>query len=269
MYHDLLYSKDNHVVTITLNRPEQRNALSNALIEELVAAVEEFRDDDDARVLVLTGAGRSFCAGGDIKMMEQWTGGGAGKTSPDPSVILALYRDGIQRIPILLESLDKPVLAAINGAAAGAGCDLALMADIRIASEEARFGEVFCKLGIAPGDGGCYFLPRIVGIEKACELIFTGDIIDAREALRIGMVSRVVPAAELLPETFKLAHRIANGAILAIRYSKQAIYRGLGESLKENLEFIALAQSHLHATDDHAEGMQAFLEKREPKFKGR
>ena len=264
MYHELIYSKDHHVVTITLNRPEQRNALSRALIDEVVAAVEDFRADDDARVLVLTGAGRSFCAGGDVRMMEEWTQGG-----PDPSVIMARYRDGIQRVPILLETLDKPVLAAINGAAAGAGCDLALMADIRIASEEARFGEVFCKLGIAPGDGGCYFLPRIVGIEKACELIFTGDIIDAREALRIGMVSRVVPAAELLPETYKLAQRIANGAILAIRYSKQAIYRGLRESLKENLEFIALAQSHLHATEDHAEGMQAFLEKREPKFKGR
>src|SRR5687768_18505821 len=124
MYHDLLYSKDSHVVTITLNRPEQRNALSSVLIEELVAALEDFRDDDDARVLVLTGAGRSFCAGGDITMMEQWTRGGAEKAPPDPSVILALYRDGVQRIPILLHSLDKPVLAAINGAAAGAGCDL-------------------------------------------------------------------------------------------------------------------------------------------------
>src|SRR5687768_5771321 len=124
MYHEMIYTKENHVVTITLNRPEQRNAVSAPLIDELVAAVKEFREDDDARVLVLTGAGRSFCSGGDLRMMEQWTQGGA-----DPSVITARYRDGIQRVPILLETLDKPVLAAINGAAAGAGCDLALMAD--------------------------------------------------------------------------------------------------------------------------------------------
>lgn len=151
MYQDLLYSKDNHVVTITLNRPEQRNALSSRLIDELVAALEEFRADDDARVLVLTGAGKSFCAGGDLRMMEQWMQGDTGKTPPDPSVTRARYRDGIHRVPILLETLDKPVLAAINGAAAGAGCDLALMADIRIASEEARSAKFSASSESRPG----------------------------------------------------------------------------------------------------------------------
>lgn len=265
MSEELLYSKDEHVATITLNRPEVSNALSASLIEELAAALWEFRRDNDARVLVITGAGQAFCSGGDVKMLEEWAESGA----MTPAEIQDRYRNGIQRIPRILNALDKPVLAAVNGPATGAGCDLALMADIRVASEEARFGEVFCKLGLAPGDGGCYFLSRIVGTEKACELLFTGDIIDAHEAYRIGLVSHVVAAGKLTEETYKLAKRISRGAILAIRYSKQALYRGLRQSLDESLEFVAWVQGNLHRTEDHAEGIRAFLEKRAPTFKGK
>jgi 2-(1,2-epoxy-1,2-dihydrophenyl)acetyl-CoA isomerase len=159
-----------------------------------IIALEAFREDDDAYVLVLTGAGSSVCAGGDLKMLEKRLS----EPVRDPLILQVRYRDGVQRIPRTLESIDKPVLAAVNGPAVGAGCDLASMANIRIASEDAHFGEVFGKLGLAPGGGGCYFLTRTVGLEKACELIFTGDVIDAGEAHRIGMVSRVV-APEALP----------------------------------------------------------------------
>ena len=276
MFETILYEKKDHIATLTLNQPEKRNPLGGKSIDEFVSAMEEFHRDDDAKVLVLTGAGKSFCAGGDVKSMAQRDGSGKSSgadgesgSHSDPFVQREHYRRGIQRIPRAFATLDKPVIAAINGAAVGAGCDLCLMSDIRIAGEHAKFGEIFCKVGLAPGDGGGYFLPRIVGIEKACELTFTGDIINAEEALRIGMVSRVVPNDELLPTTYELAGRIASGPTLALKMAKAAIYGGLNQTLDQHLDMMALMQAMLHGTEDHREGVRAFAEKRPPQFKGR
>lgn len=266
----VLYQVADGIATLTLNDPERRNALGDEMITAVVAALERFRADETAKVLVITGAGKAFCSGGDLKMMERWRDGGeGGKPAFDPIAQRDRYRFGIQQIPLTFARIEKPVIAAVNGPAVGAGCDLALMADIRIASDRAKFGEIFSRLGLAPGDGGAYFLPRIVGVEKACELIFTGEIIDAAEAGRIRMVSRVVPDADLMTAARALAVKIASGPLQAHRMAKFAIYRGLHQTLEESLQTMALMQSMLHGTKDHEEGVRAFLEKREPRFEGR
>lgn len=265
-----LYRVDDGIATLTLNDPERRNALGDDMIAAVVAALERFRADEAAKVLIVTGAGKAFCSGGDLKMMERWRDGGdTARPAFDPIAQRDRYRFGIQQIPLTFARIEKPVIAAVNGPAVGAGCDLALMADIRIASDRAKFGEIFSRLGLAPGDGGAYFLPRIVGVEKACELIFTGEIIDAAEAERIRMVSRIVPDADLMTAARALAVKIASGPLQAHRMAKFAIYRGLHQTLEESLQTMALMQSMLHGTKDHEEGVRAFLEKREPRFEGR
>lgn len=265
------YGVEAGVATLTLNDPDRRNALGDEMIEEVVGRLEDFRGDDAAAVLIVTGAGKAFCSGGDLKMMERWAGRDKSDAPPpfDPIAQRDRYRFGIQQIPLTFRKIEKPVIAAINGPAVGAGNDLALMADIRIASDRAKFGEIFSKVGLAPGDGGAWFLTRIVGVEKACELIFTGDIIDAEEALRIGLVGRVVPADDLMKAAKELAGRIASGPVQAHKMAKFAIYRGLDQTLEESLQMMALMQSMLHGTKDHEEGVRAFLEKRAPEFKGR
>lgn len=265
-FENIIYEKSGGIATLTLNQPERRNPLNDPMINDVVAALEDFRLDDESKVLIVTGTGKAFCSGGDLKMIENWR---EGNGAFDPIAQRERYRRGIQRIPMLFSKIDKPVIAAVNGAAVGAGCDLALMADIRIASDQARFGESFCKVGLAPGDGGAFFLTRLVGLEKACELIFTGDIIDAQEALKIGMVSRVVPHGELMTAARTLAEKIAAGPTLALKMSKFAIYRSLHQNLDESLEMMALMQSMLHGTEDHREGVRAFIEKRAPVFKGK
>jgi enoyl-CoA hydratase/carnithine racemase len=267
-FENIIYEKAAGIATLTLNQPERRNPLNDPMINDVIAALDDFRLDDEQKVLIVTGAGKAFCSGGDLKMIDNWReGGGNGRF--DPIAQRERYRRGIQRIPMLFSKIDKPVIAAVNGAAVGAGCDLSLMADIRIASDQARFGESFCKVGLAPGDGGAYFLTRLVGLEKACEMIFTGEIIDALEAQRIGMVSRVVPHAELMNTARALAEKIAAGPTLALKMSKFAIYRSLHQTLDESLEMMALMQSMLHGTEDHHEGVKAFIEKRAPKFSGK
>lgn len=269
MYENILFEKADGITTVTLNQPERRNPLNDATIEEVVSALDDFRLDDASKVLIVTGTGKAFCSGGDLKMIRNWQDKEGGNGQFDPIAQRERYRRGIHRIPLTFSKIDKPIIAAVNGAAVGAGCDLALMADIRIASDQARFGESFCKVGLAPGDGGAYFLTRLVGVEKACELIFTGDIIDAAEALRIGMITRVVPHEELMASARALAARIAGGATQALKMAKFAIYRSLNQTLDESLEMMALMQSMLHGTEDHAEGVRAFIEKRPPQFKGR
>src|SRR6059036_143524 len=201
-YECLLYETKDRVATLTLNRPERLNALGGTLLEDLTDGLTRAIDDPDVHVIVITGAGKGFCAGGDVKAMQD--ANAAGRTRPLDERV-APSRD---RTVLLMRDSPKPLIAAVNGAAAGAGMNLALACDIRIASSAARFSQAFVKRGLHPDWGGTYFLPRIIGMAKACELIFTGDLIDAAEALRLGLVSEVVPPAELLPRAHALAGKI-------------------------------------------------------------
>ncbi|MBX6377920.1 MAG: enoyl-CoA hydratase/isomerase family protein [Clostridia bacterium] len=257
---DILFEKSDGVGLITLNRPEQRNAFSQELLDGWVAALQECVRDDDVRVVVVTGAGEAFCAGGDVKEMERGYGLWEGKN--------VIWKQ-IHRIPLTLRDLDKPYIAAVNGAAFGAGLDMALMADLRIASERATFCEAYVRVGLAPGDGGAYFLPRVVGLPKALELLLTADVIDAQEALRIGLVNRVVPHDQLMEATMQLARRLAQGPALAQQIIKRAVHQAVHSDLRSHLDYISSQMALLFQSEDHREGVRAFLEKRRPNFKGR
>ena len=255
-----------HVLILTLDDPPTRNALHG---DDLFRAFEEIarqaNDDLDVRAVVLTGAGLAFSSGGNVRDMRDRTGmfGGA------PQEIAEQYRKGIQRIPRALHSLDVPALAAVNGPAIGAGCDLACMCDLRIASERAVFAESFVKVGIVPGDGGTWLLPRIVGYARAAEMAFTGEMIDANEALTLGLVSRVVPSAQLMDAAMELAGRIARNPPHVLRWTKRLLKEAQHERLDTILTMAASFQALAHQTEDHAEAVAAMLEKRAPEFHGR
>ena len=263
-FKDIIYTKKDHIATIMLNRPEVRNATSNKMVDEWVTAIEDARMDDDIRVLVVTGAGTAFCAGADVKDL---TTGPFQQSSPAES--RNNWRNGNHRIPRALQALDKPYIGAINGPAAGWGMDLASMCDIRIASDEARVSMSYVRMGIAPGGGGCYFLPRIVGMSKALELIWTGRWVDAQEMLQIGYVSKVVPHEELSAATEAFAADLAKGPPVANQFAKRLAYRGWNSDLDTALEMTELMKVINWTTEDSGEGLKAWLEKREPLFKGR
>ena len=255
----VLYEQTGAVVTLTLNKPEERNALSTPeQWAEVVAACERVRADMGVRAVVLTGAGSAFCAGGNVKDMRDKKGIAAG----NPNDIREGYRAGIQRIPLALYNLDVPTIAAVNGPAIGAGCDLACMCDIRIASSTAKFAESFVKLGIIPGDGGAWLLPRVVGMSKAAELTFTGDTIDADEALACGMVSRVVAPEQLLAAANTLAEKIAANPGPALRMAKRLLREGQHLRLDSLLEMSAAFQALAHHTPEHDTALAAFLQPR-------
>ena len=252
----VLYEQQDGVVTLTLNRPDERNALSNqSQWDEIVDACDRVQRDQDVRCVILTGAGTAFCAGGNVKDMKQKTGIAGGT----PFEIREGYRRGIQRIPLAFQALDVPTIAAVNGPAIGAGCDLATMCDIRIASERAKFAESFVKLGIIPGDGGAWLLQRVVGYAKAAELTFTGDTIDAATALQIGLVSKVVAPDQLLPEARALATRIAANPGPALRMAKRLLLEGRHQRLDTVLEMSAALQALAHNTPEHERAIDAFL----------
>jgi len=262
-YQDIVYTREEGIVTIALNRPERRNAFSAEMSESIRVAVEDAARDDDVRVLVITGTGVAFCAGADVKSMAE-NPGQAGSEGAKREA-----GGGHVSLPLLLHEFDKPVIAAINGVAVGGGLDLALACDIRIASDRARFAEVFIRRGLIPAMGGIFFLPRLVGLDRACQLIWTGDMIDAREAERIGLVTTVVPHEELEVATKELAEKLAKGPPLAIQKAKRAIYEGMGMDLRDSLGMVGTAVAELRETEDHREGARAFVEKREPVFRGR
>ncbi len=266
-YETLLYEVDQGVGTITLNRPAVLNAISAQMIEELQVTLNAVRDDASVRAVVLTGAGRGFCAGADLKARQRVK---PSEAAPDASKAGA---DRLRRTynPLILaiRTIEKPFIAAVNGVAAGAGCNLALACDIVLASDEARFGNVFARIGLIPDCGGHFFLPRLVGFHKAAELMFTGDIIDALEAERLGLINRVVPHAELGTLTRELAERLARGPTRAIGLCKRTLNVGITADLADVLDAEAEGQGLASQTEDHWEGVQAFLEKRPARFSGR
>ncbi|HWM76796.1 MAG TPA: enoyl-CoA hydratase-related protein [Methylomirabilota bacterium] len=262
-YECLIYEVKDRVATLTLNRPERLNALGGTLREDLFDAVTRASADPEVRVMVITGAGKGFCAGGDVKAMSEAKAG----TRERP--LIEKIAPGRDRTLLAMREAPQPIIAAVNGAAAGAGMNLALGCDLRIASTEAKFAQAFVKRGLHPDWGGTYFLPRVVGMAKACEMIFTGDLIDATEALRLGLVSQVVPPEELLPTAHDLARRIAAGPPVAIRLAKRSLYANADLDLQGALHMETMAQNICFETEDATEGIRAFVEKRAPVFRGR
>ena len=263
-YKDLILEKREHIATMTLNRPDRLNALSPNLVEEIIAAVEELKGDDDIRVLIITGAGRGFCSGADLSASAE--GALLMSKSSRKERLTPLHRFG--KLGACLPNFDKPVIGAINGPAVGAGFAFALGCDIRIASELASFSAIFIRRALVPDTGISYLLPRIVGISRACELVLTGDIIDAREADRIGLVSRVVPHDQLMSTARELALKLAKNAPITSQLAKRGIYRSLANNLTSQLDYEAWSHDLVESTEDREEGVRAFLEKREPEFKG-
>ena len=248
------------VGTITLKRPEKLNALSRQLEDELREATAQVATDGAVRVLVLTGAGRAFSAGGDVSGM------GPGGGWDLPTAERRARFQALHQVAMRLQTMPQPTIAMVNGVAAGAGCNLALACDVRIAAAGARFGLAFVRVGLGDDMGGAWLLPRLVGVGQALELFLSGDLIDAEEALRIGMVNRVVPAENLHDETYALATRLAQGPPRAQALIKETVYRGLGMGLQELLDFEAERQSEQMSHPEHEEGVSAFLEKRQPRF---
>ena len=259
------YDCQDGIVVLTMNRPEQRNALSDtAQMLEFVTVCQRASADPAVRLVILTGAGTAFSAGGNIKHMRDKRAFAAGS----PLDIRNSYLAGIAQVPLALYEIDVPTIAAVNGPAIGAGMDIACMCDIRIAADTASFASSFLKLGIIPGDGGAWLLSRTVGPAKALELMLTGDTIDAAEALRIGLVTRVVPAADLMAFTRDYGQKIARHPPQTVRLTKRLLRESLNVSLRTSLELSSAYQALAHFTADHAEAVDAFIEKRPPVFKG-
>ena len=255
-YEDLLLEKKDGIATITLNAPDKRNALTVKMQKSLSLAVDEIAKDDEVRVVVVTGTGRAFCAGGDIERLKAMTEGTLEESRYQRLKMLGHYwADAFLR-------LDKPVIAAINGASVGAGFSLALSCDIRIASEEARFGSAFINIALVPDCGLTYLLPRIVGVSKALQLMFTGELISAVEAERLGLVSRVVPPDELMKASQELAARIAQQPPIALELTKRLVYRSIIDDIAHHLDWETYAQQLCFRTEDFKESALAFLEKR-------
>lgn len=268
MMTDLLFDVNNHIATITLNRPNSLNAFSEEMILNWIQALEEVRDNDDIRVLIVKGNGKAFCAGGDIKAMTK--GEGFFESEEDLSSTGLARKNSlwkkVQRVPLLLEEIDKPVIAQVHGFAMGAGLDMALMCDIRIAAESAKFSESYINVGIVPGDGGAYFLPRIVGIDQALDMLWTARVLTAAEAKDKRLVTFVVADEELEQFTQSYAEKLAAGPTEAIKIIKRAVYQGQTMSLRASLDYISSKMGLVTELADYKEGVQAVLEKRKPNF---
>lgn len=259
---DLRYEAKGAVARITLDRPGARNAYSNDMITSFEQALDRAAADPEVRVVILTGAGNTFSAGGDLKAMQTKSGMFAGS----PLELRRRYIEGIQRVPRRLARFDKPVIAAINGPAIGAGLDLACMCDLRVATKNAKFGSTFVKLGLVPGDGGSLFLSRVVGPARALELILTGRTVDADEALTIGLVNRVVGQADLDSAVETLAQELAANSPQAVRLAKTLFYQSLPFDLDAALNLAATYQSMVQNAEDHQEALQALAAGRPPSF---
>ena len=258
-YETLIVERTGALATITLNRPDARNAIDLTMRQELVAALDEVEADAAARVLILTGSGGHFCAGGDVKTMRQRR-----QTAAEGRARVQMLNTMVLR----LVDFPRPTIAMVDGYAVGAGTNLALCCDLVVASDRAKFGELFNKIGLVPDGGGTWLLSRLVGLARAKELIFTGDVFDAGEAARIGLVNRVVPVGELEKVTRALAEKIASGSPAVLRLAKHMVNRAATSDLAAALDLEAYSQGLAIASDDHQEGLAAFFDKRPPKFIG-
>ncbi len=265
-YEAILYDVANGVGTITLNKPERLNAFDDQMLGEWAAAVLEADRDPDVRVVIITGAGRGFCSG--MNVADEAGGRGILRTETTTATRRQSLRNSVHPIPRALIQLEKPYIAAINGAAAGAGMDMASMADIRFASSAARVGMTYVRMGLIPGDGGCYTLPRLVGTQKALDMIWSGKLITAAEMKEIGYVLDVFEPDELMPKVRAYAEQIARGPATAVQLSKKLVYRSANLTFDEHLDTAQLAMFVAQSTDDAKEGPRAFMEKRDPQFKG-
>ncbi|MBA4179430.1 MAG: enoyl-CoA hydratase [Anaerolinea sp.] len=260
---ELNYELSDHIATVTLNRPEAMNALTRSLYGELEQAFRDAHRDPEVRCVILTGAGRAFCSGDDVKQIM------LGEQRDETVQRLRDVRPRTTPAAAAVLECDKPVIAAVNGPAVGWGMDLTLFCDIRIASDRARFGELFIKRGLVADIGGLWRLPRVVGPSKAAELLFTGDVIEALEAERIGLVSRVVPHDDLMPAAREIAAKIAANPPIAMRYMKEGLRQSTNASMAEMGAFVGSSLAYLFTTEDHREGALSFVERRAPVFKGR
>ncbi len=258
-YQDIILRKDGNVAIVTLNRPEVLNALRPAMRQDIANVFESFQDDDTVRAVVITGAGRGFCAGGDIRLM----------TEERPLGMREQSFGIIRRAITAITGLEKPVIAMVNGAAGGGGCNIALACDIIIASEKAVFSEAFVKIGLVPDWAGAFFLTRMIGIHKAKEMAFTGDKVSAVEAERIGLINQVTPHEELEETAMAMAHRLGNMPTKAIGFIKKMMYKAWSMDVGSVLEYEAFVNTQLSESHDRKEGVQAFLEKRPPVFTGK
>ena len=262
---DLELSIKDGIAIGRLNRPEKKNALSEEMVRELARGLREAQEDPAVRVFVITGAGDAFCSGGDLGRRSKESE----SSEPTPLQRKNRLQQGTQRVAIAIEEFDKPLIAAVNGAAAGAGMDMALMCDVRFAARSARFSEAYIRLGLIPGNGGCYFLPRIVGPARALEMLWTGDFVGAEEALRMGLVNRVCDDDKLMDETLAFAARLAAGPPIQQRLIKKLMYQSLRTDLRTSLEMVSSHMAVVQATADYREAINAYKEKRPAKYEGR
>jgi len=261
LYENIDITDDDGILTITLNRPDKLNALIGHMRRDLAEALEEAGSDRTVRVVVITGAGRAFCAGGDVGYMAELI---ERRDTEEFSRLLGSAR----RVVTVIRHMTKPVIASVNGPASGAGCNLALACDLRVASTEASFSQSFVKIGLHPDWGGTYFLPHLVTPNRACEMFFLGDVIDAQEAMRLGIVNRVVSPDELAAATRDLAECLRDAPPISIAAAKQAVYASQSAQLEEMLRYETEAQMRCFESEDGREGIRAFLEKRPPRFTG-
>lgn len=268
---DLLFTVENQVAKIVLNRPDSLNAFSLEMIDLWIAALETVRDSEDIRVLVVAGNGRGFCSGGDIKSMAKGEGFLQSNGAEDLSSTALARKNSlwkkVQRIPLLLQEIDIPVIAVLHGAAFGAGFDMALACDIRIAAENTKISESYLNVGIVPGDGAAWFLPRLVGTDKALELLWNRSVLTAQEAKEMGLVTHVVPNAELTEFVNQYVERLLAGPQTAMRFTKRAVYQGLTMDLRTSYDMISSAMGIVTELEDYQEGVMAIMEKRKPNFK--
>ena len=268
-YNTIIVEKKEHIATLTFNRPDRLNAMTGEMWDEINTAIAELDYDDEIRVLVVTGAGRAFCAGNDVRQASDREGAQSEERPATGDAGLRRLVRGPGAIVLGLQKMEKPTIASVNGVAAGNGTDIALACDLRIGSENTRFVNAFVRRGLVPGDGGAWFYSRVMGLGKAAEYCFTGDPIEAEEAKSAGILNYLVKAEDLEKETMALARKIADGPPVAIRLAKRLLYHGLGTDLETHEHLAAAYQGIAGASEDAKEGNRAFAEKRPAKYQGR